>query len=182
MRQPSLEQSGKSLPEQGQLITLCASRRKRRIRPLLVCLGFRQVWRRKLWLFWRHLPCGVIFEVCHRGVAQPGRAPPSGGGCRRFESSRPDQLRKGPHCRAFCIRTWRSSSLFLWRIRGWHGAVSPHHTGTCTYAEVGDSNGVCGAALVWPAAPPPPSTTDRSTGAMRTLQPASATTGSGPPG
>ena len=31
-----------------------------------------------------------------RGVAQPGRAPALGAGCRRFESSRPDQ--RGPEC------------------------------------------------------------------------------------
>src|SRR5262249_14488131 len=38
-----------------------------------------------------HKPGSVV-----RGVAQPGRAPALGAGCRRFESSRPDHFRAEP--------------------------------------------------------------------------------------
>ena len=38
----------------------------------------------------------TLFGFVNRGVAQPGRAPGSGPGGRRFESSRPDLLKKQP--------------------------------------------------------------------------------------
>src|SRR3989304_843344 len=38
----------------------------------------------------------------HRGVAQPGSAPALGAGCRRFESSRPDQFQKCKLQSAIC--------------------------------------------------------------------------------
>ena len=38
------------------------------------------------------------FEISSRGVAQPGSAPALGAGCRRFKSSRPDQIRASAEC------------------------------------------------------------------------------------
>ena len=40
----------------------------------------------------------------HRGVAQPGRAPRLGRGCRQFESGRPDHFISNEMCRLRC--TW----------------------------------------------------------------------------
>ncbi len=40
---------------------------------------------------WWNVCIGSYFSTSLRGVAQPGRAPRSGRGGRRFKSSRPDQ-------------------------------------------------------------------------------------------
>jgi hypothetical protein len=40
----------------------------------------------------------------HRGVAQPGSAPPWGGGGRRFKSSRPDQFLIFSRLHPFCVQ------------------------------------------------------------------------------
>ena len=66
-----------------------------------------------------------------RGVAQPGRAPALGAGCRRFKSSRPDQLRPAPvgnsilrrfrqwHKRAYSSRQRRRCSRVAAQTRKW---------------------------------------------------------------
>ena len=53
----------------------------------------------------------------NRGVAQPGRAPALGAGCRRFESSRPDQ--RGGRASA------RSERRARWRWRAFTGRPKP---------------------------------------------------------
>ena len=71
-----------------------------------------------------------LFLKCfiHRGVAQPGSAPPWGGGGRRFKSSRPDQfasLRIQLHSQIL----GRSSMICLFGGANVHGtfATSPPH-------------------------------------------------------
>src|SRR5215469_4109041 len=45
----------------------------------------------------RYKAAEILAFLAVRGVAQPGRAPALGAGCRRFESSRPDQRRARGH-------------------------------------------------------------------------------------
>ena len=54
------------------------------------------------------------FEFIYfRDVVQPGRALAWGARCRRFESSRPDQIEKDLPCAGFFVSDWRAQDLNL---------------------------------------------------------------------
>src|SRR5581483_10574348 len=62
-------------------------------------------------------------DVACRGVAQPGRAPGSGPGGRRFKSSLPDQYLQQLAILASCWGTQRGTHSLL-TVSGWSGLVT----------------------------------------------------------
>lgn len=65
----------------------------------------------------------LYFRTAFRGVAQPGRAPRSGRGGRRFKSSHPDELQNP------IVLSWLG---YFFAIAGRHrflATISPHFAG-----------------------------------------------------